>query len=134
MTQRQTGNRPTWLPPARERWSANDGKAMLEALAASAEKDAAFGRRTGVAPHRIRYWRRKLAADRSGRNDRASAPTAATGFVAVRVVKDAPAPLVRAAGQVEATLRGGTRLVFSGEWGGEQLRPWLAALEARHAE
>jgi len=36
--------------------------------------------------------------------------------------------------QVEATLRGGVRPVSRGDGDGAQLRPWLAALEARDAE
>ena len=104
---------------------------MLAALAASGESDGAFARRTGVAPHRIYYWRKKLE-----RPSRALTERTVSGFVPVRVV-DEPDPRAVATSsvrQVEATLPSGARLVFRGVWDRVSLRPWIAALGARDAE
>jgi hypothetical protein len=104
---------------------------MLAALEASGESDRAFARRTGVAPHRICYWRKKLEGAPASRNERTVA-----GFVPVRVVEERPpqAPAPRAPRQVEALLPSGARLVFRGEWDRASLRPWLASLGASDAE
>lgn len=103
---------------------------MLAALAASGESDRAFARRTGVAPHRIYYWRKKL--ERPSRADERTV----SGFVPVRVVEERPPQLTTTSstGQVEATLPSGARLVFRGAWDRASLRPWIAALGASDAE
>jgi hypothetical protein len=102
---------------------------MLAALSASGESDRAFAQRTGVAPHRISYWRKKLAGERPGRGQHK-----VTGFVPVHVVDEPPVPAASSSRQVEAMLPGGGRLAFRGEWDSASLRPWLAALGATDAE
>lgn len=102
---------------------------MLEELSASGESDAVFARRTGVAPHRIQYWRKRLGEEPEVARERAVA-----GFVPLRVVETEAEQPARATRRVEARLGGGARLVFTGDWDRASLRPWLAALGADDAE
>ena len=107
---------------------------MLAELAATAETDAAFARRTGTALHRIYYWRRRLAAPPTTAGSPPS--TDRERFVPVRIVGGTAPRTENAAVSgacVEAHLVSGVRLVFRGDWNAETLRPWLAALEAGHA-
>ena len=103
---------------------------MLAALSASGESDRAFARRTGTAPHRISYWRKKLAG-----GDSADGQSKGPGFVPVRVVEAPPAPdTANAPREVEALLPRGVRVVFRGDWDRAALQPWLAVLGACDAE
>ncbi len=100
---------------------------MLEELAASGESDAGYSRRTGVASHRIQYWRKRLGAEPLARSMAGTG-----GFVPVLVVDEPEQTMDRR--QVEVTLRTGATMVFRGDWNAVSLRPWMAVLGGDHAE
>lgn len=54
-----------WRPPRRQRWSEEDGQAMLQALASSGESVEEFAKRHGLKGDRIRRWQRRRPALRS---------------------------------------------------------------------
>ena len=84
---------------------------------------------TGIAVHRICYWRKKLAARKPQRS-----VVTARGFVPVRVVEDLAESAASAPPWVEAALPGGVQLQFHGTWSQTELQPWIAALGASNAE
>lgn len=97
---------------------------MLEALVASGQSDAAFGRARGIADHRVRYWRYKLG---TAQPERPASP--ASGFIPIRVTDAPTAPAKTETARVELHLVGGRRIVFHGTWEADALKPWLLALE-----
>jgi len=116
--------------PAGERWDAAKGAAVRAGLSASGESDRVCARRTGAAPHRISYWRKKLAS-----GDRTERQSRRPGFVPARVVDAPPAPVTaNEPREVEALLPRGVRLVFRGDWDRAALLPWLSVLGASEAE
>jgi len=78
----------------RHRWTAEDARVALSALAASGLSARAFGIREGLDPQRLRRWRQQLEGE-AGRRRRSSA---SPGFVELRP---------SGAAQVEIVLRSG---------------------------
>jgi hypothetical protein len=120
---RQEQEGAEWRPPT-GRWQATDGRAMLEALAASGQTPSAFARAKGLGPYRVSYWRAKLD-ERGGALDRAGDG----GFVAVAVHDEAPVDAGGTERRVEVTLRNGRVVTFAGTWDAAAIGPWLHALD-----
>lgn len=53
--------RTTQLPDPRETWTSKDARILLEELRSTGESVAAFGRRNGIDPARLYWWRKRLA-------------------------------------------------------------------------
>jgi hypothetical protein len=66
----------------RTRWTAADAEAVLEALEASGQALAEFGRERGVLPDRLSRWRRRLGSRPSSA---ALVPVTVNGARAIRV-------------------------------------------------
>ena len=97
---------------------------MLAAFAASGQTTSAFARANGFSPHRVVYWRTKLA-ERQGLDVSPSN----SGFVHVAVRDDARACQGGTERRVEVTLLNGRVAVFAGTWEAAAITPWLHALE-----
>jgi transposase len=73
---------------AADYWTEDEARRALKELDASGLTMAAFGRRTGIAEKRLRWWRRRLAATPAARS---------TALVPVRIKPAASAPAAAAA-------------------------------------
>lgn len=112
-----------WRPPT-GRWQAEDGRAMLAALAASGQTPSAFARAKGFGPYRVSYWRARLT-ERGG----APARSEEGGFVAVAVRDEDPFRTGPVDRRVEVTLPNGRVVTFAGTWDPTAIAPWLQALD-----
>jgi hypothetical protein len=97
---------------------------MLAALAASGQLPSAFARAKGFPPHRVSYWRAKLAEGQGPHISRGRG-----GFVPVAVRDDVRAPEIAAERRVEVTLVNGRVVAFAGMWEAAAIAPWLRALD-----
>lgn len=112
-----------WRPPT-GRWQAEDGRAMLAALAASGQTPSAFARAKGFGPYRVSYWRTRLAE-----RDGSTGGARDGGFVAVAVRDEDQAHADATERRVEVTLPNGRVVTFAGAWGAAEVAPWLHALD-----
>lgn len=102
-----------------ERWTRDDGAAMVAAFELSGMSMRRFAEQHGLAVQRVAYWRAKLAEP-----VRVTPPSG--GFAAVRIA-DEPAAIDRS---VELRLRNGRALTIRGGWDETTIRTWVRALEA----
>jgi transposase-like protein len=108
----------TWAPPASRRWSAREGRAMLEALARSGQTVAEFARRHELQEQRVRAWTKRFP------EVKAASPT----FVPVRVKAKREDAEMRSAG-IEVKLRGGRSVRVGIDFDPDLLCRVIAALE-----
>jgi hypothetical protein len=106
------------------RWQADDGRAMLAALAASGQTPSAFARAKGFGPYRVSYWRTRLAEQEGS-----SGGARDGGFVAVAVRDENPAGADVTERRVEVTLPNGRVVTFAGAWEAAAIGPWLHVLD-----
>ena len=103
-----------------ERWTREDGAAMVAAFELSGTSMRRFAEQHGLAVQRVAYWRAKLAEP-----ERATPPSG--GFAAVRIADE---PAVAIDRSVEVRLRNGRALTIRGGWDETTIRTWVRALEA----
>jgi hypothetical protein len=99
---------------------------MLAALATSGQTASAFARAKGFPPHRVSYWRAKLAAPE--RQEPQVRPDKG-GFVPVAIRGAIQPQAITTERRVEVTLPNGRVVTFTGTWEAAAIAPWLHALE-----
>jgi hypothetical protein len=95
----------------RSRWTADDARGALSALASSGLSVPAFALREGLDPQRLYLWRRKFAGE----------PVGGPGFVELRT---------KAAERIEVVLRSGEVIRVPESFAPETLRGVLEVLES----
>jgi transposase-like protein len=94
---------------ASRKWTEEDAREALSALEASGESVNAFGRRLGIVPQRLLWWRSRLGRGR-----------ATPSFVPVEVTGTSPAVVVVAEDGTRVEV--GTADAASAEWVATMLR------------
>lgn len=103
--------------------------AVLKELRLSGDSAAAFGRRRGIKPQKLSYWKRVLggsAGPRRPRRDGRRVGVAASGFVPVELLASGVET-----GALEILLPGGERIVFPASGSLATLRGVVSVLRER---
>ncbi|WP_394829868.1 IS66 family insertion sequence element accessory protein TnpA [Pendulispora albinea] len=107
----------------RTRWTAAVARTMLEECAASGESIAAFAKRRGFDPQRLRLWKQRLG-------NKSSTPAPAAEFLPVRVADTKPKETPRARiSEFEVVLAKGRTIRIGKDFDSHSLCRLVEALE-----
>lgn len=108
---------------AGKRWSETEARELLASWEDSGLTLAAFARRRGCHPERLRRWKQKLSRQASGAQPARLVPVEITGSI--------PASREGAASRIELELSCGVRLIAEVQTDPQIVARWVSVLESR---